>query len=80
MNDKAGEAIVKWKQLQPMQNNNDLDGCTQLPNVLELLFPRQPSPGKSMLPALIVEVCSLDHLINHRIIWNESIRPQITTI
>ena len=48
-NDKAGEAIGKWQQLQPTQNDNDLDGCVQLPNMLELPFRRQPAPGKSML-------------------------------
>lgn len=40
----AGEAIGKWQQLQPMQSETNVDGCMQLPNVLELPFRRQPAP------------------------------------
>eukprot|EP00571_Detonula_confervacea_P007375 CAMPEP_0172314286 /NCGR_PEP_ID=MMETSP1058-20130122/22162_1 /TAXON_ID=83371 /ORGANISM="Detonula confervacea, Strain CCMP 353" /LENGTH=844 /DNA_ID=CAMNT_0013028113 /DNA_START=16 /DNA_END=2550 /DNA_ORIENTATION=+ len=40
----AGEAIGKWQKLQAMQSDTSLDGCTQLPNLLELPFRRQPGP------------------------------------
>jgi hypothetical protein len=45
----AGEAIGKWHQSQPMQNEDLVDGHVQLINTLQLPYRRQPAPGESFL-------------------------------